>query len=164
MKRPFVKCRWISVIEISSGFDTCKSSLDISDSRSFLNWDFIVIFKTGFWTFQRMRKFQPNLKFYSDFDLDLSGSFSLFSVVQILSLLHGGPDWYFTPKIPTGEMRPSSWQVHVVLPALPWRCSSQGRQCRHLYHQNQALHSVRWLVSNWLQGSTLLEKRDPFHS
>ncbi len=36
-----------------------------------------------------------------------------------------------------GEMRPSSWQVHGLLSAVPWRCGSQRRQLCHRHHQDQ---------------------------
>ena len=35
---------------------------------------------------------------------------------------------------------------------VPWRCCSQGCECCHRHHQDQAHHPVCWLVPNWLQG------------
>lgn len=43
-------------------------------------------------------------------------------------------------------------KVHGLLYAVPWGRGAQGRQRCHCLHQDQEEHSVRRLVSNWLQG------------
>uniref|UniRef100_A0A8C3N7A2 Tubulin alpha chain n=1 Tax=Geospiza parvula TaxID=87175 RepID=A0A8C3N7A2_GEOPR len=53
---------------------------------------------------------------------------------------------------PDGQVRPSPWQVHGLLPALPRRRGAQGRQRRHRRHQDAPLHPVRGLVPHRFQG------------
>ena len=51
-----------------------------------------------------------------------------------------------------GKVWPTSRQIHGLLSAVPWWCSTQGCECSYCDHQDQENHSVCGLVPNWLQG------------
>ena len=51
-----------------------------------------------------------------------------------------------------GKVWPTSRQIHGLLSAVPWWCSTQGCECSYCDNQDQENHSVCGLVSNWLQG------------
>merc|ERR1712013_950625 len=52
-----------------------------------------------------------------------------------------------------GEVRPSSWEVHGLLPALPWRCCPQGCQRCHCHHQTKrSIQFVDWCPTGFKVG------------
>ena len=50
-----------------------------------------------------------------------------------------------------GQVWSSPWQVHGLLPDLRRWCSSLRCECCRCNHQDQAHHSICWLLPNWIQ-------------
>ena len=55
-----------------------------------------------------------------------------------------------------GQMRSWAWEVHGMLPALPWEHRSQRRERVHCQYQKQTKHPVCGLVPHWIQGRNQL--------
>lgn len=58
----------------------------------------------------------------------------------------------YWPFLLVRTVRPPQRQIHGRLLVVPWRRRTQRRQCGYRINEEQARHSVRRLVSHWLQG------------
>ena len=141
-------------------YEICKRNLDI-ERPGYVNLNRLI----G----QIVSSITASLRFDGALNVDLTEfqtnllpypriHFPLVTYAPVISAEKAYHETFNVGKITSACFEPANQMVkcdprrYGLLPAVPWRCGSQGRECSHCQHHDKEDHSVCGLVSYWLQG------------